>query len=272
MRAERLPHYLDIESPDPYVMQNRYITDDDSEMLLLSNSNRFHEHQTRITFSQDLTRNRQAQIWDLHTGERYALPLAEDGSYTFDLGPVESVLVVFEKTKTNDLQPWQPLHYLRANMTASDLSKDWDVALCHSLLHDTTNAHFDTLFDLQYSEAYQHFCGTIVYRKSIDCHSTHSAHTVSTLLDLGMVEGVSEVFVNGQSSGVQYFGRRIYDLTDLLQEGCNNLEVHVTTTMGNYLKSLSQEENPAAWFYMHPKKVEQPFHPQGMLGPVKIYQ
>ena len=272
MRAEHLPHYLDIESPDPYVMQNRYTTDDGSEMVLLSNSNRFHEHQTKITFSRDLTHKRQAQIWDLHTGERYALPLADDGSYTFNLGPVESVLVVFEKSKQKDLQPWQPLHYLRDNMTATDLSKDWDITLCHSLLHDTTTTHFDTLFDLQYSDDYQHFCGTIVYRKNIEYHNSDGARTVSTILDLGMVEGVSEVFVNGQSAGVQYFGRRIYDLTDLLHDGDNDLEVHVTTTMGNYLVTLSREENPAAWFYMHPKKVEQPLQPQGMLGPVTIYK
>ena len=90
MHAKSLPHYLDIENPDLYVMQNRYTTDDGSDLILLSNSHRYNAHQTKITFSKALTHKRQAQIWDLQTGKRYALPLDKDGSYTFDLGPVET--------------------------------------------------------------------------------------------------------------------------------------------------------------------------------------
>ena len=290
MKAEQLPHYLDIESPDPFVMQNRYTTDDGSEMILLSNSHRYQAHQTKITFSKSLTHKLQAQIWDLQTGERFALPLDENGSYTFDLGPVESVLVVFENTKLSahrfhshnplqgmtwaeklNLPTWQPLHQRIKEMPFTDLSDSWDVTLCHSLLHDTISTHFDTLFDLKDSMAYQHFCGTVIYRKTIDVGGD-VARNVSTILDLGLVEGVSEVFVNGQSTGVQYFGMRIYDIGDYLQGGANNLEVRVTTTMGNYLKTFSREENPTTWIYVNHPKRDQPLQPMGLLGPVKLHQ
>ena len=271
MHAESLPHYLDIESPKPYVMQNRYTTDDGSEMILLSNSHRYDAHQTKITFSKALTHKRQAQIWDIQTGERHALLLEKDNSYTFELGPVESVLIVFEKTKPIDLPTWQPLHQWIKEMPTNDLSNDWDVQLHHSLLQDTTSTHFDTLFDLKDNEDYQHFCGTIVYRKTIDL-GRDGVHTVSTILDLGLVEGVSEVFVNGLSAGVQYFGRRIYDITDYLQEGENDLEVRVTTTMGNYLKTFSREENPTTWVYVNHPRREQPLQPMGLLGPVTLYK
>ena len=267
MQAQDLPHYLDIESPDPFVMQNRYTTDDGSEMVLLCNSHRYIAHQTKITFSKALTHKRQAQIWDLQTGERYALPLEEDNSYTFDLGPAESVLIVFEKTKPIDLPIWQPLLQTIKEMPSTDLSDEWDVTLCHSLLQDTTNTHFDTLFDLKDSETYQHFCGTIVYRIAIDIASTENQ-----ILDLGLVEGVSEVFVNGQSAGVQYYGRRLYDIAPYLQVGPNDLEIRVTTTMGNYLKTFSREENPTTWVYVNHPRREQPLQPMGLLGPVKLYQ
>ena len=151
-------------------------------------------------------------------------------------------------------------------MPATDLSKDWDIILCHSLLHDTIATHFDTLLDLKDSEANQHFSGTIVYQKTIP------RSTGSTILDLGLVEGVSEVFINGQSLGVQYFGRRLYDLTDRLQNGDNTLEIHVTTTMGNYLKTFSREDNPTTWIYVNHPRREQPLQPMGLLGPVKLYQ
>ena len=165
-------------------------------------------------------------------------PLDEVSSYTFDLGPVESVLIVFENTRKNlNLPVWQPLHQTIATLSPTDLSKGWDVTLCHNLLNDTITVHFDTLFDLKDSEEYQHFCGTIIYRKTIDS-GRDVARNVSTILDLGLIEGVSEVFVNGQSIGAQYFGRRLYDLGDDLHNGANDLEIRVTTTLGNYLKTL----------------------------------
>ena len=157
-------------------------------------------------------------------------------------------------------------------MTSVNLSDNWDVELCHSLLHDTTTTHFDTLFDLKDSEAYQHFCGTVVYRKTIDHHNTDVARNVSTILDLGLVEGVSEVFFNSQSIGIQYFGRRLYDLSDALHEGQNDLEIRVTTTLGNYLKTVSREDNPTTWIYVNHPRRDQPLQPQGLIGPVKIYQ
>ena len=272
MQAESLPHYLDIESPNPFVMQNRYTTDDGSEMVLLCNSHRYQAHQTKITFGKALTHKRQAQVWDMQTGKRYALPLEEDDSYTFDLGPAESVLIVFERTKKDQTMPiWQPLHTRINAMSPTDLSEEWDITLCHSLLHDTTNAHFDTLLDLKDSEAYQHFSGTIIYQKTIDMDKD-VARNVSIILDLGLVEGVSEMFVNGQSVGVQYFGRRIYDIGKQLHEGQNDIEIRVTTTMGNYLKTFDREENPTTWVYVNHPRREQPLQPMGIIGPVKLYK
>jgi hypothetical protein len=267
-------------------MQNRYTIDDGSEMIFLCNSHRYNAHKTKITFNNALIHKRQAQVWDLQTGERFSLPLDDNNSYTFDLGPAESLLIVFEKESSyRRFRSLRRTKQSRAkadtldcfvvpprNDKYCDLSDNWDVNLCHSLLHDTTTAHFDTLFDLKDSEEYQNFCGTIVYRKTIDYHSTDGARTVSTILDLGLVEGVSEVFVNGQSVGVQYFGRRLYDLTNALHEGQNDLEVHVTTTMGNYLKTITREDNPTTWIYVNHPRRDQPLQPMGLLGPVKIYK
>lgn len=277
MKAEQLPHYLDIDEPDPYVMQNRYTTDDGSEMLFIVNSHRYHSHQTSITFHQELTHKKRPWIWDLHTGERYALSLNEDNSYDFDLGPAESVLIVFEKGKRNDEPADGRFASLRETKPSSiDLSNDWEVELLHARLDTLIQTHFDTLFDLKGHPDYQHFAGTIVYRKTIhgEVLGNHSGNdpTDKSFLDLGLVEGVSEVFVNGQSAGVRYYGRRIYDIGDLLQEGDNALEIRVTTTLGNYLKTLSREENPTTWIYVNHPRRDQPLQPQGLIGPVILYK
>jgi hypothetical protein len=259
MHVYDLPHYLDIETPDPFVMQNRYTTDDGSEMLFIINSQRYQSHQTKITFHRELTHHKYPWVWDLHTGERFPLTLNEDNSYNFDLGPAESMLIVFERREFLSAvgAPCDTERY-----SPEDISYDWDVELVHARIDTTIHAHFDTLFDLKDHPDFQHFTGTIVYRKTIQ--------NTGNVLDLGLVEGVSEVFVNGQSAGVKYYGRRIYDIGDLLHDGENDLEIRVTTTLGNYLKTFTKEDNPTVWVYVNHPKRDQPLQPMGMIGPVKL--
>jgi hypothetical protein len=277
-------------------MQNRYTTDDGSEMLFLINSHRYHSHTTRITFHRELTHRKHPWVWDLQTGKRFPLPLNEDDSYEFVLGPSESVLIVFSGSSPQPKEEYgrasrhceearrsNPVgaslttsnaEHLRGTKPSSiDLSNDWEVELKHARLDTLIHTHFDTLFDLKDHPDYQHFAGTLVYRKTIQHHEDASGSDAlrESLLDLGLVEGVSEVFVNGKSAGVRYFGRRIYDLSDLLHEGDNALEIRVTTTLGNYLKTLSREENPTTWIYVNHPRRDQPLQPQGLVGPVKLF-
>ena len=274
MKAEALPHYLDIEEPDAYLMQNRYTTDDGSEMFFISHSHRYDSHRTKITFSSAIVKGKTPTIWDLHTGKRYLLPLEEDLSYTFDFGPADSYLVVFQKKGDKNLPIWQPMSQVIGEMQESDLSKDWEMALepykvvkgeggC--MVSDTIVT--DTLFDLKDSEVYQHFAGTIVYSKTFDAEQG-----TRTILDLGKVEGITEVIVNGQSAGVQYFGRRQYDISELILSGKNQLEVRVTTTLGNWMKTFTRDENLPAWVYLNNRNHNQDLQSQGMMGPVSIYQ
>ncbi len=255
MRAAQLPHYLDIETPDPFVMQNRYTTDEGLEMLFLCNSHRYQSHQTRIGFHRELTRRKHPWVWDLHTGERSPLTLNEDGSCDLDLGPAEARLIVFEKKKGERSKKQEGIR-LETEL------RGWEVEFKHARLDTSYTIHFDTLFDLKDAPETRHFAGTLLYRKTISGEGT--------LLDLGRVEGVSEVFVNGQPAGVKYYGRRIYDIGALLHEGDNELEVRVTTTLGNYLKTLSREENLTTWVYVNHPRRDQPLQPMGMVGPVHI--
>lgn len=260
MKAENLPHYMDIETPNMYLMQNRYTTDDGCEMVFISNSNRYESHKTKITFHKELTKRKYPWIWDLQTGERHRIYLEKDGSYEFDFGPAESILLVFDKNegKPSDFKSEV------LGVESEDFSFDWDVEFLHARTDTTFIAHFDTLIDLKDNDLYKHFAGDIVYTKNINIDS------VPTILDLGLVHGVSELFVNGQSAGVKYFGRRIYDITPYIINGGNKIEVRVTTTLGNYMKSLP-DENRVAYVYVNNKRRMQDFQSQGMIGPVRIF-
>jgi hypothetical protein len=85
------------------------------------------------------------------------------------------------------------------------------------------------------------------------------------ILDLGKVYGVSELSVNGISKGVQWYGKRKF----ALENGENRLEIRVTATMGNYLKTLTK--NPVAQYWTNEGKKDQPIQSMGMAGPVTIY-
>lgn len=85
-----------------------------------------------------------------------------------------------------------------------DLSSDWDVEFRHSRENTVQNTHFDKLEDLKDTD-YVNFCGTIVYRKKVNVSSS-----AGMVLNLGLVHGVSEVLLNGQSCGVKWYGRRIH--------------------------------------------------------------
>ena len=89
-----------------------------------------------------------------------------------------------------------------------------------------------------------------------------------TILNLGKVAGVSELFVNGKSQGVKWYGNRIYKLDDV-KIGENEIEVHVVTTMGNYMQTLT--DNPTAQKYTNRKGREQEIQSMGLIGPVMVY-
>lgn len=139
----------------------------------------------------------------------------------------------------------------------------WDVELQHGRENRTETIHMDTLKDLKDTE-YVNFMGKAIYRTKIQVKDTNRK-----ILNLGKVWGLNELFVNGKSCGVKWFGYRIYDLTDFLIKGENEIEVHVITTMGNYMKTL--KDNQTAQKFTILKSKDQPIQSMGLIGPVAIY-
>jgi len=88
-------------------------------------------------------------------------------------------------------------------------------------------------------------------------------------INLGRVAGVCELMVNGVSAGVQWYGRRVYRIGNLLKSGANVLEIKVTTSMGNYMKTL--KDNGVAQKWTNEKRQDQPIQSMGLLGPVILY-
>lgn len=253
-----LPHYLTIENPDRFVMQMRYQTDDQSEVVFFGNAHKFDAHTTKVSFSPEITKGRSAWVWNPENGERSRIELTNN-SFTLELGPAETRLIVFSKEKSG--QKWVALPASDAN--AETLSSNWDVEFRHSRENWVKNLKMDTLKDIKDTE-FVNFTGTAVYRKIIQ-----SEGSGKTILNLGQVFGVSEVLVNGQSCGTKWYGRRIYNLAPFLKKGPNELEIRVVTVMGNYMKTLT--DNKTAQKFTNQKTKDQPIQSMGLIGPVTIY-
>ena len=141
--------------------------------------------------------------------------------------------------------------------------KNWDLELQHSN-GSNQKMEMEGLKDLKDMPGYVSFSGTIIYRSTFNITDKNK----TALLNLGKVYGISTLVINGKDLGVQWYGRRIYDLKGVLQNGINFIEIKVVTSMGNYMKSL--KDNSIAQYWTNIGRKDQPLQSMGLTGPVTI--
>ena len=253
--------YLEIEKPDPYVYQNRYRADDGTEMFFVINSNINNSHQTKIRFSAELIRGKHGWIWDAETGSRYRITLSKDNSIDIDLGPAESLIFIFDKKK--DGPPWRPLPV--TGTEEKMITDGWNAEFRHC--HDGTVkiVSLGILQDLKDIPELAYFAGTITYSNTFNVDDP-----VNVIINLGKLYGISELKINGQKCSTKWYGRRVDSIGKYLKKGENSIEVKVVTSMGNYMKSLT--DNPIAQYWTNEKNKIQPMQPMGLKGPVTFYK
>jgi hypothetical protein len=77
----------------------------------------------------------------------------------------------------------------------------------------------------------EHFSGIMVYEKTVDVPESLLAERV--LLDCGVVGVCAEAWVNGKPVGKRPWGPYVFDVTEQLHPGKNQLKVRVANTEGN---------------------------------------
>jgi hypothetical protein len=252
--------YITIEKPDPYIMQLRRTADDGSEILYIINSHLHESRQIRITFSKAFTDRRYSWIWDPETGERYRVKLDKEDRLDLDMSPAGSYLFVFSRERNGP--EWKPLPSGR--MSAENILKGWNAEFRHCHDGSVRNIIIDELKDLKDIPDLASFAGTIIYRNIVNLKSVQSV-----ILNLGKVYGTAELKINGKNCGARWFGRRIFDISEFVKPGPNEVEIAVSTSMGNYMKSLT--DNPIAQYWTNEKNKVQPVQPTGLIGPVSVY-
>jgi hypothetical protein len=249
-----LKPYVEIDRPNSFVNQVRYGSKH-GDAIFFINSNVEEGYSLELSFAPEITEGKYPWLWDAVTGERYRLELSAD-KLRLDLGPADSKLIVFDKKKIGHVYDRKVSGETLVPGEGEGLN-GWSVEWRH-VDGTNTRSEMEELKDVKEIPAYRAFSGIIIYRKTINLES-------GKFLDLGKVYGVSELSVNGLSNGVRWFGKRRFTL----EKGVNRLEITVTATLGNYMKTLTK--NPVAQYWTNEGRRDQPIQSMGMAGPVTIY-
>ncbi len=236
------------------------------------------DQRTKAPLTLDLSfrvTGRAPQLWDAETTNRYSLPAQDDGTRTqvrLTFAPNQAHVVVFPPAGTPAPAETCPTPGARSLPIASP----WQVTL-----PDGTAELWHTLRDWRHDPRLRDFSGTLAYRAKVDLPS--AALTGPIFLDLGLVEVIAEVWVNGARAGVRLWSPYRMRIDPWLRPGDNEIEVRVTNLPYNAVQGQRERAGgmppipglqPHEWKRVQQQGLVDPpseRRPSGLLGPVQLW-
>jgi hypothetical protein len=195
------------------------------------------------------------QLWDPLTGKTRAW----DG-LGLSLEPLQSVFVVFSKTSA----PAAP-----EQGESMALNEPWTVEFAPSAGNPGFTRTFDSLEDWSRSAdpELKYYSGKATYKMDITLPAVSYAK-----LDLGEVMVLADVKVNGQPAGGVWSFPYTLDITSLVKEGTNTLEITVYNNWRNRLIGDERlpESQRGTWTNIQPWEAGDELQSSGLLGPVNL--
>lgn len=219
----------------------------------------------------DILRQRgmEPQVWDPVTCSiSYPSYRIQDGKTTvsLDLGPYDTRFIVFaDKAKANEyICKNEPL------TSFEDLSSSWSIKFdglgCQKTIDCTQLMPWNESKDT----SIRYYSGTATYTKHLEIKRIPKTEYY---LDLGKVNELAEVIVNGQSAGILWRAPFRCRVDKLLHKGDNTIQVKVTNL---WVNRLIGDEQPGAkrltWTSRKFYDSTDPLRQSGMLGPAILYK
>jgi hypothetical protein len=216
------------------------------------------------------------ELWDAATGEiRPASYSIVNGRTTvpLHLDPYGSTFVVFrEPAKAASRTLPEPKEAVVAGVDEA-LNRDWTVGFQPNR-GAPLNAEFDRLISWSESpdSGIKYFSGSATYAKTIEIPASAFTPGAHLWLDLGDVEDIANVSVNGKEQGIVWKTPFRIDVTQALVPGSNQIVVRVTNLWVN--RMIGDQQPWALKKYTFgaftPYKADSPLLPSGLLGPVRL--
>lgn len=127
-----------------------------------------------------------------------------------------------------------------------DITGSWQVHFKPKL--DTPfQKTFPNLIDFSQHDdpSVKYFAGTAIYEKKVNLDKLKPNQRI--VLDLGTLNDIAEVKINGKSAGVLWYPPYEVDVTDYVKKGENTLEIAVTNNWANRLIGDEQEPTDFEW-------------------------
>ena len=218
---------------------------------------------------------KQPELWEATTGNMRSLPAYIQNENTtavpLKLEPYESVFVVFRKSAGKS-----SVENVEANFpipaVLADLNGPWTVRFDPKQRGPEQPIVFETLQDWAAStdERIKYYSGTAVYTSKFKLDKLPSGENV--IINLGNFTAMAKVTLNGNYAGGIWTRPFQLDITKLVKEGENELQVEVVNTWVNRLigdSKLPVDQRPI-WCPVNPFKPENPLQSSGLFGPVQL--
>jgi hypothetical protein len=216
------------------------------------------------------------ELWDAASGETHPAAYSTANGRTtvpLHLDPYGTTFVVFrEPAKAASRTLPEPKETIVAGVDDA-LNQDWTVTFEANRGAPET-AQIDRL--ISWSESadpgVKYFSGSASYAKTIEVPVSAFTPGASLWLDLGDVENIAEVSVNGKDLGILWKTPFRIEVTQALVPGSNRIVVRVTNLWVN--RMIGDQQPGALKKYAFadftPYKADSPLLPSGLLGPVRL--
>ncbi len=227
------------------------------------------QKQTSFTGDVQFHATGRVELWNPVTGEITPIPSTTDGEYTtinLDLPRYGSCFVMFEKGK----KPYKgqtptPL------TNAIALNGEWTVEFPDGWGAPTkiTTTELKPWQELITDQEGRSFSGTATYTTTFNFEDTKRGQRLE--LDLGRVDMIAVVTVNGKRVRTLWFAPYTIDISDYVKAGENTLTVEVTSTWYNRLVyDAGRPEAERKTWMIHGPEAKASYHPTGLMGDVYI--
>ena len=217
------------------------------------------------------------ELWDAASGETqpaaYSPVVGGRTTIPLHLDPWGTTFVVFrDPAKTAARTLPEPKETAVAEVDEA-LNKDWSIAF-EPNRGAPESAQFDKLISWSDSQdvGVRYFSGSATYSKTIEVPASVFAPGADLWLDLGDVEDIAAVRVNGKDQGIVWKTPFRIDVTSALVPGSNQVVVQVTNLWVNRMIGDQQPWalKKYAFADFTPYKADSPLLPSGLLGPVRL--
>jgi len=234
LKAADIEPDVKVSNPSASLFQIRK-TYGEKEIYFFVNPNRKENISTVAEFA---TGNLTPWVWNPEDGTRTPFPYsAKKNELRISLGPLESLLLVFEDEEGSYDQPDE-------SVTDTILvNTPWKAEFMHRngtvFVRELEKlSEFGTSPDEELSS----FAGIVNYLTEFE-----SDGTGSMLLLPEVNRGVTEVLINGKNCGLNWYGLPCFDISGMLKPGKNTIEIKYTSLLSNYVRTLKDNTVAMRW-------------------------